>query len=133
MKTTPSDAVENLQVSEDHPLTQERQVIFAPNPTPRAQPKKPALGSKRAAVLRELLTRGQRGLNRFEAERLAFDHVLPSTISELCKDFGLEIPRYLETVTGHFNRPTDCCRYWLSRADRVKVRALLDAEPEAAA
>lgn len=88
-------------------------------------------GSKRAGVLLALLERGQRGLNRFESERLCADHVLPSTVSELCRDFGLEIPRELETVPGHAGKPTECSRYRLSAEDVAKARRLLQAEAEA--
>lgn len=84
-------------------------------------------GSKRESVLRELLQRGARGLNRFEAERACADHVLPSTISELCRDFGLAIPRTLETVPGYGGKATECSRYALSDADAIKARAILEA------
>ena len=82
-------------------------------------------GSKRAGVLRTLLDRGELGLNRFEAERECADHVLPSTVSELCRDFGLEIPRKLETVPGHAGKPTECSRYRLSAADIVKAQGIM--------
>jgi hypothetical protein len=130
----PGSAVgSTTSTSADHSPT--RKGVIRSHHTPGEQPaaKVVGIGTKRAAVLRELLKRGGHGLNRFEAERIAFDHVLPSTISELCSDFGLEIPRFLETVTGHFGKPTDCMRYWLSKADRVKVRKLLDQEPEPSA
>lgn len=97
-----------------------------------ARRRKLAPVSKRAGVLRALLDRGSRGINRFEAERIAADHVLPSTISELCRDFGLVIPRELETVPGHGGKPTECSRYRLSAEDAAKVRALL-GEQEATA
>lgn len=84
--------------------------------------------SKRATVLRVLLERGPRGLNRFEAESACHDHVLPSTIAELCADFGLQIPRTLERVPGHGGKPTECSRYRLTDADAVKARALLGIE-----
>ena len=90
--------------------------------------KRLAPGSKRAGVLRTLLDRGTRGLNRFEAERACFDHVLPSTISELCRDFGLVIPRELETVPGHGGKPTECSRYRLSDDDAARVRRILNPE-----
>lgn len=86
--------------------------------------------SKRAGVLAALLERGATGLNRFEAESVCHDHVLPSTISELCGEFGLVIPRKLETVCGHRGKPTECSRYFLSEADAVKVRRLLGMESE---
>lgn len=91
-----------------------------PEPSKRLHP-----GSKRAGVLRTLLERGERGLNRFEAERACSDHVLPSTISELCRDYGLKIPRELETVPGHQGKPTECSRYRLSPEDAIKAREVL--------
>ena len=91
-------------------------------------PKSLKAGSKRAGVLKTLLERGPRGLNRFEAESVCFEHVLPSTVSELCSDFGLTIPRKLETVRGHKGKPTECSRYWLSDEDQAKARELLNPE-----
>ena len=87
--------------------------------------KKVLAGTKKESVLRSLLERGERGLNRFDAERECHDHTLPSTISELCRQFGLVIPRQLETVPGFQGKPTECSRYRLSPADAVKVRAIL--------
>ena len=90
-------------------------------------------GSKKAGVLKALLERGAAGLNRFQAEKLCADHVLPSTIAELCRQYGLEIPRELESVPGHMGKPTEVSRYRLSDADVPKVRGLLNpAEAQAA-
>lgn len=93
-----------------HPR-KEREVIDA-HYTPDEKPKRPALGSKREMVLSVLLSRGQRGLNCFEAVDAAHDFVLRSTVSELCSDFALQIPRTLEYVPG-FNRKRliPCMRY----------------------
>lgn len=87
-----------------------------------AHRKAPAAGSKRAAVLRALLSKS---LNRFEAARECGDWVLNTTVSELCRDFRLEIPRQLETIPGRHGKPTEVARYRLSESDRVKVRALV--------
>lgn len=92
-------------------------------PTPRLK-----AGSKRADVLRVLIERGERGLNRFEAEQACHDHVLPSTVSELCAHFGLEIPRTLETVRGHRGKDTECSRYRLTALDVLKARRLLEGD-----
>lgn len=97
-------------------------VVHAPTDVKARQA--PKAGSKRYGVLKALLERGS--LNRFDAEKSPInDHVLNSTISELCRDFDLEIPRVWETVPGHLGKPTEVCRYQLSEADKVKVKALL--------
>ena len=88
-------------------------------------------GTKREGVLRALLERGEHGLTRFEAERHCHDHVLPSTISELCRDFDLKIPRETVTVPGYQGKPTECARYRLTTEDAAKVRSILPAEEPA--
>lgn len=137
MNTTPNDAAENYTLSADHtPAHQGKEVVREPtraaHDTPK--PKRISIGSKRAMVLSVLLTRGTRGLNCFEAVTACHDYVLRSTVSELCADFGLEIPRELEQVPGYGGtRRIPCVRYRLSDADRRKVRELLELEAEAAA
>lgn len=101
--------------------------------TPSEKPKRIALGSKRAAVLAELLNKGKRGLNCFDAVRLCHDYVLRSTISELAKEHGFEFPRKPEVVPGYGGKPTDCTRYWLSEHDEVLARELLGWPAKAAA
>lgn len=67
-------------------------------------------------------------LNRFEAELEAGvqDHVLPSTVSDIQRRFGLIVSRTLEPVSGYNGKPIYVCRYWLSREERERARQLLD-------
>lgn len=105
------------------------QEAFSSPRSDAARPGRIRAGTKKAGVLRVLLERGERGLNRFEAESACHDHVLPSTIADLCSDYGLVIPRKLETVRGHLGHDTECSRYFLSLEDRAKVPWLLGDVP----
>ena len=79
-------------------------------------------GTKLAAVL-SALAEGQT-LNRFEAERVVHDHVLPTSISELEKR-GIRVERREETVRGYRGHPTRVKRYWLAEDQRAAAKALL--------
>lgn len=82
--------------------------------------------SKRAAVLRVFLERGQRGLNRFEAERLAHDHCLNSTISECVRFHGIEFAKRFEKVPClGGTKTTDVVRYALTAEGAARVHKLL--------
>jgi hypothetical protein len=81
--------------------------------------------TKRAAVLRVFLERGNTGLNCFEAVNLAHDYVLRSTVSELVRD-GISFSKRPEQVPGHGGSPVDCVRYSLTPEGAAKARALLD-------
>jgi len=82
-------------------------------------------GTKRANLLRTFLERGELGLNRFDAERLAHDHVLPSSVASLVRDFGFAFPRREESVPGFNGSKVECVRYWLSDDDAILASELL--------
>ncbi|OAI51719.1 hypothetical protein AYO46_07520 [Betaproteobacteria bacterium SCGC AG-212-J23] len=75
-------------------------------------------------MLRVFLERGERGLNCFEAVRLARDYVLRTTISDFRK-LGIFFQRKFETVPGFNNSKIECVRYWLSPRDAQTARDLL--------
>jgi hypothetical protein len=53
-------------------------------------------------------------LNRFEAERVVFDHCLHTTVSSLALDYGLKFERAFESVPClRGTKTTDVKRYWL--------------------
>jgi len=87
---------------------------------PKHRPVKPT--TKLAAVLAEL-ARG-RSLNRFEAERICHDHVLPSTVAEI-QARGIRVDRHEETVPGHAGSVTRCARYSLAPEEAAKAAVLL--------
>ncbi len=59
---------------------------------------------------------GGETLNRFQAERSLNDHVLPSTISEIQRRFGIRVSR---------RRKNRCAYYWLPPVERQKAVKLL--------
>lgn len=81
--------------------------------------------TKRAAVLRVFLDRGERGLNCFEAVRVAHDYVLRTTVSECVRYHGIEFAKRFEAVAGHNGSTVDCVRYSLTSKGAAKVRELL--------
>jgi hypothetical protein len=81
--------------------------------------------TKRAAVVRTLIERGEQGLNCFESVRLCHDYVLRSTISDLQRGYGLTIRRKLERVPGHNNSTVEVMRYWFDEAARRQASGLL--------
>lgn len=83
--------------------------------------------SKGARILQAFLTRGDRGLNRFEAERL-HDHTLPSTVSNLRRDYGFVFHREDEAVAGFGGSKVQVTRYWLTDEDIELARELLGEE-----
>lgn len=90
---------------------------------PRIRQKQPIRkDTKIASVLAEL-ARGNR-LTRFDAERLCYDHVLNSTISEIEKR-GITVSREEVTVPGHRGSTVRCSRYWLDPAETEKAAVLL--------
>jgi len=66
-------------------------------------------------------------LNRFEAENEpgVEDHVLPSTISDIQRRFGLTVSRMMEKAPGYNGEPTWVCRYWLTREERKRACLML--------
>lgn len=88
--------------------------------------------TKRAAVLRVFLERGDRGLNCFEAVTLAHDYVLRTTVSECWRYHGIVFAKRFECVLGHAGSKVDCVRYSLTAEGAATVRELLGASLEAA-
>jgi len=78
-------------------------------------------------VLRALLERP--AIHRFEAERdpRIADHVLPTTVDQLQRRFGITIERRLVKVPGHQGATALVAEYRLDDADRERVREILAA------
>lgn len=81
--------------------------------------------TKRAAVLRVFLERGDAGLNCFEAVRLAHDYVLRTTVSEAVRYNGVAFHKAFEAVPGHNGSRVDCIRYKLTAEGTERARQLL--------
>ena len=64
-------------------------------------------------------------LTRFDAERLG-DHCLPSTISGLSTQHGLEFPRRWVKVPNRFGGETLCKQYTTSDDDKLKINKFLE-------
>jgi|TARA_Y100000031_G_scaffold40782_1_gene46951 hypothetical protein len=62
----------------------------------------------------------QRPLHRFQAE-VEGDHCLPSTISSLKKQHGLEFPRRWIKVPNRFGGETSVMEYSTSEEDKRKI------------
>lgn len=99
------------------------------SPPPPLKPLGP--DTKRAAVLRVFLERGERGLNCFEAVRLAHDYILRTTVSECSRVHGIEFAKRFESVPGHAGSKVDCVRYSLTPEGAARVRELLGESLEA--
>lgn len=84
--------------------------------------------TKRAAVLRTFLRRGEHGLNCFQAVSECHDYVLRSSVSDLQRQYGLTFRRQWEQVTGYQNSKVDCMRYWLAPESVALARDLVDRE-----
>jgi hypothetical protein len=67
----------------------------------------------------------ERPLNRFEAEKIG-DHCLPSTISGLSTQHGLEFPRRWVKVPNRFGGETLCKEYTTSDDDKLKINKFLE-------
>ncbi len=64
-----------------------------------------------------------RKLHRFSAEKVCFDHVLPSTIAAFQRTYGIQVSRDLITITGHAGNPVTVANYWL---DPEALKAVLE-------
>lgn len=84
------------------------------------------MSSKIARVLEVLLARGDQGLNRWEAQSLAHDTVLPSSISALHKR-GVVTHAEIEEVPGFAGHVTRLARYTIPAGERDRARAVLEA------
>lgn len=83
--------------------------------------------TKLGNVLLALVERRHDGLNRFDAMRLCHDSVLPSTISSLFHEYGIEFDREFERIPGHAGSVVDVVRYRLTDkgyADAVRLLGL---------
>lgn len=100
------------------------------------QPKQPKAklnhDTKRAAVLRVFLARGELGMNCFQAVSMAHDYVLRTTVSELMRYHGIEFAKRFECVPGHAGSKVDCVRYTLTAGGAERARELLGESLEAA-
>ena len=114
-----------LSVAADEAGEEKQHNVSAPDNTPRITQSQIRPGTKLAAVLSHLAD--GKTLNRFEAERVVHDHVLPTTISEIEKR-GIRVDRKEETVSGYRGHPTRVMRYWLADDQREAAKALLGHE-----
>ena len=62
---------------------------------------------------------------RAGTKRMAHDHVLPSSVASLVRDFGFAFPRQEESVQGFNGSKVECVRYWLSDDDAILASELL--------
>lgn len=106
-------------------------LVTAPEAARQQQPLNPS--TKRASVLRVFLERGERGLNCFEAVRLAHDYVLRTTVSECSRYHGIAFRKHFEQVPGHNGGKVECVRYSLTPEGAATVRELLGENLKAAA
>ena len=77
--------------------------------------------SKNNTILNALV---EGSLTRFDAERLG-DHYLPSTISALSNQHGLEFPRRWIKVPNRFGGETLCKEYTTSDEDKTYINKYL--------
>jgi len=77
--------------------------------------------SKNNTILNALV---EGSLTRFDAERLG-DHCLPSTISALSNQHGLEFPRRWIKVPNRFCGETLCKEYTTSDEDKTYINKFL--------
>ena len=87
--------------------------------------KLPKHHTKKTSILKVLVNVGDRGLDCFQAAIQHRDFVLRSTISDLQRDYDLDISREWIKVPNQFGSKTDCVRYWLDEANRAKAIKLL--------
>lgn len=65
-------------------------------------------------------------LHRFQAERLG-DHVLPSSISDLSKRFGIEFIRRSISVPNNYGGRSSVMEYWLEGECLDKAKSITKA------
>ena len=66
---------------------------------------------------------------RFDAERQLSDHCLPSIISEIQKRYGAEVSRKFVTVPGFQGKPTQCCEYWVTSEEWIRLKRRKEEAP----
>lgn len=98
---------------------------IASSPDVPRSPKRIRHGTKRSNLVRSFLSRGDLGMNRFEAERIAHDHVLPSSVSQLMRDYGFKFEREAEQIPGFNGSSVETMRYRFTAHDRQLALELL--------
>jgi hypothetical protein len=93
-----------------------------PNDTPL---RKLRQGTKAASLLALFLERGDRGLNCFEAVRLAHDYVLRTSVSNFQLQCGLVFHRRFEQVPGYNDSLVECVRYRIAPESIERARELI--------
>ena len=94
--------------------------------------KKPSGSGKQLRAKKNILSKNntimialvEAPLTRFDAEQLG-DHCLPSTISALSNQHGLELPRRWVKIPNRFGGETLCKEYTTSDDDKLKINKLL--------
>lgn len=97
----------------------------------QAQGEELDLGSDLAGLLRELIGRGDRGIDWIETKRLGLNVRLHLAVRELRERFGLAIRAELERTTTDAGTVTSAARYRLAPQDVAKARNILGLPPEA--
>jgi hypothetical protein len=69
--------------------------------------------SKKQRVLEAFLS-GEKH-TRFSAEKALHDHCLPTTVSEIQRDYEISVSRKLINVPGYQGKNTQCCLYWVEQ------------------
>ena len=95
--------------------------------------KKPPVSARTKEVKKGTLSKNNTILNalvetpltRFDAEQLG-EHCLPSTISALSSQHGLEFPRRWVKVPNRFGGVTLCKEYTTSDDDKLKINKFLE-------
>ena len=84
-----------------------------------------SLKTKQIAMLNLFIEKGELGLNCFEAANYHHDYVLRTTVSDIQRKYGIIFSRKMESVSNAFGGKTECKRYWLDDANRVKANQIL--------
>lgn len=82
--------------------------------------------TKKEAILKIFIERGELGINCFESANMYHDYVLRTTVSDLSHGVGgIQFMRKWEKVPNAFGKQTDCVRYWLDELNISKAQAYL--------
>jgi len=82
--------------------------------------------SKRAAVLRCFLERGDLGLSCFQAVEFVRDYVLRTTVSEIQREHGITFHKEPHSFTNSSGSVTTCTIYRLTADGAARARELLN-------
>jgi hypothetical protein len=91
--------------------------------SPQYKPLNPK--SKRAAVLRCFLERGDLGLTCFQAVELVRDYVLRTTVSEISREHRVEFHKEPHSFTNSSGSVTTCTKYRLTLEGAARAREIL--------